>query len=367
MLINKYKPETIGKMTGNRAQAEEVKEWIKNPKKGHALMLYGPPGSGKTLSVEIAAKELNYELLEMDTSSIDSEYMEKASNQMSLFFRGKVLLIDNADGLRTTRGIMDIIKKSSHPVVLTADNAYDPGLRNIRNCCSLLKYDKIRWTSVAKYLREVCEAEEITYEDTALNQLSMMSNGDVRAALMDLEQLTVVSMDAVKMLGHRESEENVFETLRILFSATKLSDAIRAFRSSEKSSEELFLWIEENIPNAYKRKEEIADAYARLAVADIFRQRIMKRQAWSLQKYVISSMCGTAVYGKSYGFIRYMPPKMFRTKNYGSIFYKIGRKLHISAREAAECMPLIAGLIEKSDRTAAALGLSSDDVKMLLS
>ena len=52
MLLEKCEPKTITDMIGNVAQSKEIKKWIQAWKKGSALLLYGPTGCGKSLSVK---------------------------------------------------------------------------------------------------------------------------------------------------------------------------------------------------------------------------------------------------------------------------------------------------------------------------
>jgi replication factor C large subunit len=66
----------------------------------------------------------------------------------------------------------------------------------------------------------------------------------------------------------------------------------------DKPPDEIFWWIEQNIPNEYERPEEIAKAYDMLSRADIFRGRIMRRQYWKLLKYMIDLMTGGVALSK---------------------------------------------------------------------
>ena len=67
------------------------------------LLVHGPPGTGKTASVYAIANELGYEVVEAnasdfrDKNSINS-VVGSALNQVSLFKKGKIILIDELEG-----------------------------------------------------------------------------------------------------------------------------------------------------------------------------------------------------------------------------------------------------------------------------
>jgi replication factor C large subunit len=79
----------------------------------------------------------------------------------------------------------------------------------------------------------------------------------------------------------------------------------------DKDLDEIFWWIEENVPREYERPEEIAQAFDALSRADLFRQRVRLRQNWRLRKYMIDLMTGgvslakKGVYSK---FVKYAYP-----------------------------------------------------------
>ncbi|NIO37265.1 AAA family ATPase, partial [Candidatus Bathyarchaeota archaeon] len=68
----KYKPMTLNEVVGNQEAKAKIIEWIqqweKKPPKKRALLLYGPPGIGKTATIEALAKDLDMELVESNAS-----------------------------------------------------------------------------------------------------------------------------------------------------------------------------------------------------------------------------------------------------------------------------------------------------------
>ncbi|TLN01319.1 AAA family ATPase, partial [bacterium] len=70
----KHKPLSTREVVGNGSSVRRVHEWLRGwVGHGKALLLHGPPGVGKTASVEAAANELGYGILELNASDIRTE------------------------------------------------------------------------------------------------------------------------------------------------------------------------------------------------------------------------------------------------------------------------------------------------------
>jgi len=66
----KYRPKKISDVVDQEQAKQRILEWLKkwpNVEK-RALLLYGPPGVGKSSLVEAVANELGYELIELNAS-----------------------------------------------------------------------------------------------------------------------------------------------------------------------------------------------------------------------------------------------------------------------------------------------------------
>ena len=77
------------------------------------------------------------------------------------------------------------------------------------------------------------------------------------------------------------------------------------------SLDEIFLWLEENIPKEYKN-ETLAKAYIALGNADRFRGRIYKNQSWRFLVYQNIFQSAGISFTKSTegeGFTKYERPK----------------------------------------------------------
>lgn len=373
MWVQKHKPISLKEFRGNSKNIKDVIQWVNNWKneKNKSVLIHGPPGMGKTTFVQLLAKELDYHLIETNASDVRNastlkEEFGNAVNQTSLFFKNRLILFDEMDGLSSgDRGgapeILDIIKNTSYPIILIANDAYKPKLRNLRNNSKLIKFNKIRMPSIAKRLKEICSVENIEYEDKAIDFISRTSNGDLKAAINDLQAMSKgkksLKHDEITDLSYRDTEKKIFDSLRIIFKTEKTDNAAEALDNIEKPLDETMQWIRENLPLEYSDNKDLARAYQMLSRADVFRGRIIRQQYWRYLAYVSQLMSiGIALSKeKKYNkFVMYKYPskianlgrtKAIRAKE-NKIAENLGRKLHCSKKIAKEYFFLLK-LIEK--------------------
>lgn len=342
MLAAKYKPKALEEVVGNREQAREIESWLKGWRKGGALFLYGPSGCGKSLVIELVTKKLNLELTESHANE-SRGYKElkdtvmKSAHQQSLIRRGKLILIDEIDAIDSAKGITEIISGSDFPVVLIGENPYESSLSAVRKSCKLVKFGGIRYDLIAAFLKDVCARERIKFDDMAITQLAKSCNGDIRAALNDLETLLKADMAHVKNLPSRTQERNIFDTLKAIFKTTSIRNAKAAVSDSDKSPEDILLWLEENIPDEYENIDEIAAAYDCLSRADLLSAR--RQSKYSADVGILGvAMSKKSAYKK---FTRYSFPRFLKKQAPDSILDELSRNLHVSMKKSRDYLHLI--------------------------
>lgn len=302
----KYNPASLKEFVNHKEAVDIFIKWASNWKPGgKALLFHGIPGTGKTALVSTYAKERNFEFIEMNASDFRSaqqiqKVIGQSMKQIPLFKKSKIFLIDEIDGIagREDLGgvgaIIKIIKESKFPVVMTANDPWSQKLRALRQHCQMVQFKKIPVFDIEKRLREICGKEEIAVDGEVLKGLARNSKGDLRSAINDLEIISQgrrkIAVSDLEILGSRERETNIFQVLSDIFKARSAFSAKTAISQSDKTPEEIFWWIENNIANEYEKPEEVARAYEALSIADIFRQRIMKRQNWRMLAYMIDMM-----------------------------------------------------------------------------
>jgi replication factor C large subunit len=297
--VQKYQPKNLADVIGQSKSVTDVYNFWRNFKysKKRATLLHGPPGCGKTSLIYALAEQESLEIVEINASDFrNKDQIEKilkpATQQASIFGFRKIILIDEADGMsgQKDRGgvkaIIDIIKHTKFPIFLTANDAWLDKLRSLRNHCTLIGFDKLNYLAIAKKLKHICNMEDVSSEELALKKIALSCEGDLRAAINDLQVMAStgqVTNDELKIWG-REHDETVLNTLKLVFKSFDHSLAMDA-ANELKRSDDIVLWLEENIPLEYN-KEALAKAFDYISWADIFKERIMMRQHWRFMLYV---------------------------------------------------------------------------------
>ncbi len=366
MLLEKYEPKSTKELIGNRLAAIALANFLKSWKKGKAAMLCGESGIGKTLVARLVSKELRYQAIEVgaddDRNQKGMSDLLRSSGQAGLFGSKKLFIIDELEQLESVKAVSELISQSEFPVILIVSDPYEKKFYQLRSKNMLIRFNKIRSDSIAKFLAGVCQKEGMDVGQHLIEQISKTCAGDVRAALIDLECL-LAGKKEMQALGFRDEARSIFDSLRIIFKTDSIDNAMIAMNSSG-DPDTLHRWIAENLPQEYAEPQDLAAAYDSLSKADIFYSRIIRRQAWSLQKYFFElSAAGVALAKKapSQRFVKYSRPR-FRRKD-ASMALALSQKLHVSSRKAIAYRPLIKKCASK--KMLAEMGLSKEDVKAM--
>src|SRR3989338_2496292 len=201
-LTKKYIPKTTKEIFGQDESVKKLKNFIVNfsREKKNSSLLYGTSGTGKTCSVYAIANEIGYEVIEVNASDFRNaeQINQKVGNaikQQSLFAKGKLILVDEIDGLsgREDRGgvqaIAKLIGDSSYPIILTATNPFDNKFSSLRSKSNRMEFKQLDYLSIFHILKRICGKEKIKYEENVLKALSRRAGGDARAAINDLQAL----------------------------------------------------------------------------------------------------------------------------------------------------------------------------------
>ncbi len=381
--IEKYRPKNFTEIVGQDAAVEAIRQFFREYPKKKALLLHGPAGTGKTTLAWAIAREFDHDVFELNASDLRNrlkldEILKPASMQQSLFKKGKILLMDEIDGVTgSDRGgvaeLIRIIQKSGHPVIMTGNDIWQSKFSALRAKCKLVEVKSLTTTGVLEILKQVCNKEEKQENENFLKQIALKSQGDVRAALNDLQSYIADNTQLINFEEKREREESIFNILKLLFQERQ--DFRNLFDSTKLSLDEILLWIEENIPREYK-DEALARAYISLAEADKFRGRIYRQQHWRFLLYQTIFQSAGIAYAKDTPqkkFTKYERPKRIlkiwlhnqKTAKKKTIAQKYAKHVHCSTKRAMRDFPMIQGILKNNTDMYTTLKLTDEEVAFL--
>jgi len=163
--------ETLKQLFGIDKQLEEIKDFVENYnyQKKKLLLLIGPPGTGKTSSVYHIAEQLNYEVIEFNSSlqRVKDSVARIVSAIESTTLKPSIILLDEADGLTSSaqRTIAKVSKKSKNPIILTA-NKYNKLIPSIKNNSLIVWYSRPSIPERLKFKKQFnldIPAEQLTH------------------------------------------------------------------------------------------------------------------------------------------------------------------------------------------------------------
>lgn len=374
LLPDKYFPGDFDEFIGNVEIVKTTKKWADNwqsNKNQKPLLFFGPPGNGKTTLAYLIAKEMNWQIFEMNSSDLrNKDTIEKiagsATGNSTLFGSKRLILIDEVDALQAqdrggSAAISQIIKTAQNPIILTANDVYgDKKLVALRTLTTMLEFKKINYLSIAKRLREICDIEKIKYDEDAVKELAKNSGGDFRSALLDIQSLgDEITKEGVSELYPRMRKEKIFNVMGKVFKGHNMFEIQKMVDNSEVSSDLLLRWVEENIPRQYEG-EDVAKAFDYLSRGDIFQARIFRRQHYGFLKYVyfLSTIGVSFARSKDYrGWKPFQFPTLLTSLSASTskrakkkeIAKKISIKTHCSIKDATTEIPYISAFFENKE------------------
>ena len=332
-LLEKYKPKTTKDIIGQNKGIQELKNFVLNYKSGTALIIAGPTGIGKTSSVIALANELNYDLIEINSSNQRNSdniksIVSNSSKQKSLFKRGKIILVDELDGISGNKdrggvsALLQAIKESRYPIIITVNDIWNKNLISLRNYCKIVVFNRIRNTSIVKFLKLIALKENKIIPDSVINQISMRSNGDLRSALIDF-QILITGKDKIEskdleILFDRNRNENIFNALSLIFNTTDFDTAVNSLNDIDETLDTVMLWIQQNLPLVYKKYRDLYNGYYYLSLSDIFYTRIRRWQNWRYLVYVSIFLTAGIALSKQEryrGFVKFQYPNQMKRRS----------------------------------------------------
>jgi DNA polymerase III delta prime subunit len=194
--------------------------------------------------------------------------------------------------------IARLVRETRQPLVLTVNDP-TPLLRYspvFRTNVVRVRFEAVPPNELAPWLARVSSGEGFRVPSALLDRIVQRSQGDVRAAVTDLEAISVLpeAATAETLFGSRDLEADFSDFVNEVLTHP------RFYRSGEiqdrlnSTPDDLLPWMEENVPRAAAEATGRHDSIRVLAHAEQFLAWARRERVYSLWSYASETMTGGA-------------------------------------------------------------------------
>lgn len=196
-LAERMRPTTLDEVVGQThllGDSEILRQIVKN-REPVSLILWGPPGSGKTTLARVIAKEVDAEFIELSAVTSGKKDVEKviehARQNWNLQLR-TILFVDEIHRFNKAQQDAFLPHVESGLITLIGATTENPSFEIINPLLSrsrVLVLEPLTKPDMLAILKRAAESEKVTkrISDEAFDYIAELSGGDARVALGNLE------------------------------------------------------------------------------------------------------------------------------------------------------------------------------------
>ena len=216
--INKWKPENIIDVVGNKNAISKIDEWLSKFDKhnNNSIIISGSHGIGKTLVIDILLKKYNYtskviypDELKNFRNNTDVDFEDYYNYDNSIFSKFKMTSKNNSMQNKKIAIVFDEIeiislssekkfvfnifknnlKMKSFPLIFISNTNHSKLLNDLKKYCMEIKFFSPSSYEITKFIQKICTEEKIEIkEHSAIDKLIQFSQYDIRRLINLLQE-----------------------------------------------------------------------------------------------------------------------------------------------------------------------------------
>jgi replication factor C large subunit len=354
-----YRPATVQDIIGNEDERLVVMKWLSGWVKGsRPLLLVGPPGVGKTTLVHALARQLDYDLIEMNASDTrNRDQLEQLITPIlvntSIFGKKILLFLDEVDGIsgrEDTGGIESIVRIMKQPTipVIMAANSRDAKIKELAKICKTIEFNAVTPRLLMLLIDHVLKDQNKKLSLSEKTSIVDKARGDVRLLLNSLQAKlsgydtsanASADIDIAQAINGFFGAQNEETARSFLLNADASYQDPRFGMSAEERRKDMLGALFSSLVSSRIDLVTLADLLEVVSRADLIVGRIARKRQWSLLRY-IDNIIAKDLFEKSHNkSIRYnqysmrwdvMGPIFARSRSLKPILEEMAHVMHSS-------------------------------------
>ena len=215
--VEKYRPKTLNQVVNQKEIVERLKKFVENKSLPH-LIFSGPAGVGKTTCAHALVRDLFGKFYSRDAfqelNASDERGIDVIRNSIKNFAsKGsitgipfKILILDESDNMTSAaqqalRRTMEKFTRSTRFILIC--NYSSKIIEPIQSRCAVFRFKPLKEADIAHRIKSICKKEDKIIDESGLNAILYVSNGDLRKAVNTLQ--------AAASLNQNISEDLIYQ------------------------------------------------------------------------------------------------------------------------------------------------------------
>lgn len=227
------RPDKLEDFYGQEQALKIIKKMI-DKKELVNLIIYGPSGVGKTTISKIIAKKLGYNFEYINATKVGTNSIKdlsKSAREIKKLNGSKtILLFDEIHRFNKAQQdslLEDLEEQNLILIATTTENPYYSLNKAILSRCIVIEFKKLNDDDIKKIIKSSSEKNNIEIDNSIIEYICNISQGDARYALNILELINKTDLETVKNgieIQNRYGVEDKYDRISAMIKSIRGSD-----------------------------------------------------------------------------------------------------------------------------------------------